>query len=264
MGVNVPIRVVFLTLFVLATGCGGAWAQVTTGTITGYVIDPAGRAVANATVEATNVPRRLVRAATTDKTGLYSIGDLPPAFYDVSATASGLARATYRQVALLVNGRLRLDFRVTVAAISQTIEVTAAVDAVQAQSGELGLVIDQRRIQSLPLNRRDFLQLSMLTAGVNPPAEGSELSSRGSFAMHANGGREEYNNFLLDGVDNNDPYVNRYVVQPPVDSIQEFKIATNSYSAEYGRSAAGQVNVITRSGTNRFELSATSTSATRP
>ncbi|MCK7498458.1 MAG: hypothetical protein MZW92_53365 [Comamonadaceae bacterium] len=67
--------------------------------------------------------------------------------------------------------------------------------------------------------------------------------------MHANGGREEHNNFLLDGVDNNDPYVNRYVVQPPVDSIQEFKIATNSYSAEYGRSAAGQVNVITRSGT---------------
>jgi hypothetical protein len=118
----------------------------------------------------------------------------------------------------------------------------------------LGGVIDQRRIQALPLNRRDFLQLSLLVAGVQPPVEGSELSARSGFAMHANGGREEQNNFLLDGVDNNDPYVNRYVVQPPVDSIQEFKIATNSYSAEYGRSAAGQVNVITRSGTNDFSL----------
>ncbi len=126
----------------------------------------------------------------------------------------------------------------------------------QSSPRDLGSVIDERRIQSLPLNRRDFLQLALLTPGVNPPAEGSELSSRGSFAMHANGGREEYNNFLLDGVDNNDPYVNRYVVQPPVDSIQEFKIATNSYSAEYGRSAAGQVNVITRSGGNRTGVTA--------
>ena len=143
-----------------------------------------------------------------------------------------------------------------IAGVVQTVEVTAPLVPVQIESADLGTVIDQRRIQSLPLNRRDFLQLAMLTPGVNPPAEGSELSSRGSFAMHANGGREEYNNFLLDGVDNNDPYVNRYVVQPPVDSIQEFKIATNSYSAEYGRSAAGQVNVITRSGSNRFDLSA--------
>jgi hypothetical protein len=108
--------------------------------------------------------------------------------------------------------------------------------------------------QALPLNRRDFLQLSLLTPGVQPPVEGSELSVRSGFAMHANGGREESNNFLLDGVDNNDPYVSRYVVQPPVDSIQEFKIATNSYSAEYGRSAAGQINVVTRGGTNNFSM----------
>jgi len=82
--------------------------------------------------------------------------------------------------------------------------------------------------------------------------EDSELSSRGAFAMHANGGRESFNNFLLDGVDNNDPYVGRYVLQPSVDTIQEFKISTNSYSAEYGRSAAGQINVVTRRGTNGF------------
>ncbi len=115
-------------------------------------------------------------------------------------------------------------------------------------------MIDQRRIESLPLNRRDFLQLAMLTPGVSPSAQGSELSSRGAFSMSASGGREEFNNYLLDGIDNNDPYVNRYVVEPSVDAIQEFKIATSSYSAEYGRSAAGQVNVVTRSGSNQLEL----------
>src|SRR5205085_2959591 len=101
-------------------------------------------------------------------------------------------------------------------------------------NADLGMLLDRRRIETRPLNRRDFLQLALLAPGVEGPVANSELSSRGAFAMHANGGREEFNNFLLDGVDNNDPYVNRYVVQPAVDSIQEFKVATNSYSAEYG------------------------------
>src|SRR5229473_4014784 len=104
----------------------------------------------------------------------------------------------------------------------------------------------------LPLEKRDFLQLALLTPGVLPPVQNSELSTRGNFAMHANGAREEYNNFLLDGVDNNDPDVNRYTLQPPLDAIQEFKISTNCYSAEYGRSAGGQVNVVTRSGSNEL------------
>jgi TonB dependent receptor len=169
----------------------------------------------------------------------------------VSASTKGFE--TSRSAAILpVDGRLRLDLRLSVAGITDHVNVTARVEPIQTESSELGTVIDQRRIQTLPLNRRDFLQLSLLGPGVQPPVEGSELSARSGFAMHANGGREEFNNFLLDGVDNNDSYVNRYVVQPPIDSIQEFKIATNSYSAEYGRSAAGQINVVTRGGTNDF------------
>ena len=93
----------------------------------------------------------------------------------------------------------------------------------------------------------------MLTPGVGDPVESSELSSRGAVAIHANGAREEANNFLLDGVDNNDPYVNRYVAQPAVDSVQEFKVATNAYSAEYGRNAGGQINVVTRRGSNDLQ-----------
>ncbi|MBV9267143.1 MAG: TonB-dependent receptor [Acidobacteriaceae bacterium] len=120
----------------------------------------------------------------------------------------------------------------------------------ETESSDLGAVIDRRMIENLPLNERDFLQLALLTPGVLPPVQDSALSTRGDFAMNANGGREEFNDYLLDGVDNNDPDVNTYVLQPSVDAIQEFKIETNAYSAEYGRSAGAQVNVITRSGTN--------------
>jgi outer membrane receptor protein involved in Fe transport len=217
------------------------------------VIDSSGKPIPRAAVAVSDSLRGLSRRTVTDDTGLYRFADLAPAVYEVSASAPGFETAR-SAATLLVDARLRLDLRLAIAGITHRVDVTARAEPVLTESSELGTVIDQRRIQSLPLNRRDFLQLSLLTPGVQPPVEGSELSVRGGFAMHANGGREEFNNFLLDGVDNNDPYVNRYVVQPPVDSIQEFKIATNSYSAEYGRSATGQVNVVTRGGTNDFSL----------
>jgi hypothetical protein len=217
------------------------------------VIDPSGKPIPRAAVAASDPLRGISRQTVTDDAGLYRFADLAPAVYEVSASAPGFETA--RSAATLrVDARLRLDVRLSIAGITHQVDVTARVEPVQTESSELGTVIDQRRIQALPLNRRDFLQLSLLTPGVQPPVEGSELSVRSGFAMHANGGREESNNFLLDGVDNNDPYVNRYVVQPPVDSIQEFKIATNSYSAEYGRGAAGQINVVTRGGTNDFSM----------
>ncbi|MCX6546342.1 MAG: TonB-dependent receptor [Acidobacteria bacterium] len=247
-------RVALLAFLLHLAGIAAVQAQVTTGTIVGSVIDPSGRPIAGATMVASDGLRAVNRTTVSDGTGRYRFADLAPALYDISAVAPGFERVQREQVTVAVDSQQRLDFYLPVAGVVQAVEVTAPLASVQIESADLGTIIDQRRIESLPLNRRDFLQLAMLTPGVNPAAQGSELSSRGSFAMHANGGREEYNNFLLDGVDNNDPYVNRYVVQPPVDSIQEFKIATNSYSAEYGRSAAGQVNVITKSGSNRFEL----------
>ena len=109
-----------------------------------------------------------------------------------------------------VNAVARADLRLPIATRRETITlVMSCGNALQTESGELGTVIDQSRIDSLPLNERDFLQLALLTPGVLPPVQNSELSTRGSFAMHANGGREEYNNYLLDGVDNNDQDVNR-------------------------------------------------------
>jgi hypothetical protein len=231
---------------------GTVWpavAQVTTGSITGYVVDPSNRPIAGAKVTASDALRGTVREAGTDSTGLYYFADLPPATYTVDCAATSFAGAATR-VQVAVNANARADFHLPIAARRETVTLIEPAPALQTESGELGTVIDQGRIDSLPLNERDFLQLALLTPGVLPPVQNSELSTRDSFAMHANGGREEYNDYLLDGVDNNDQDVNRYVLQPSVDTIQEFKIATNSYSAEYGRNAGGQVNVITRRGTN--------------
>jgi outer membrane receptor protein involved in Fe transport len=253
MGARVWARVLGLTLVAVLAGFWPLWGQVTTGTISGYVLDPSGKPIPRAPVAASDTLRGIARQTITDDTGLYRFADLAPGDYQVSASAPGFD--TGRLAATLrVDARLRLDVSLSIAGITHRVDVTARLETVQTESSELGTVIDQRRIQALPLNRRDFLQLSLLVPGVQPPVQGSELSARSGFAMHANGGREESNNFLLDGVDNNDPYVNRYVVQPPIDSIQEFKIATNSYGAEYGRSAAGQVNVVTRGGTNAFSM----------
>lgn len=227
-------------------------AQVTDGSVSGRVFDPAGRVIPEAKVTIVNTQRGTVRAVTTDGAGNYSLIGLAPAVYTVSVTARGFAEQTRSSVLLAVNAALELDFHLTVGAANARVEVTAPVSYLQTETPEVGAVIDQDLTETLPLNARNFLQLALLAPGAFPPVEGSQLSSNGSNSMEVNGGREEYNNFLLDGVDNNDPYVNGYVVEPPVDSVQEFKMVTSSYEAEYGRSAAGQVNVVTRRGTNNF------------
>ncbi len=191
------------------------------------------------------------RSLQTTYSGFYEFDGLPPSQYSLDVTVASFAQLT-TQVQIEVDHRARLDLRPPLAVQGQSIAVTAQVPATNSDSSDLGAVLDQRLIGDLPLNERDFLQLALLLPGTTTPVEGSQLSTRGTFAMHANGGREENNNFLLDGVDNNDSDTRGYVLQPSVDAIQEFKIATNSYSAEYGVASAGQVNVVTRSGSNTF------------
>jgi len=233
-------------------GAPPAWSQVTAGTLDGSVKDQTGQPLARATVRVADDRHGVARSAVTDDAGFYRIVDLPPSGYVVTASAVGF-REAHNQLTVRVGSKSRVDFELPLATLAQTVDVPATVHPVLTTSGDLGMVLDRRRLEGLPLNRRDFLQLSLLAPGVEGPVESSELSSRGAVAIHANGGREEFNNFLLDGVDNNDPYVNRYVVQPSVDSVDEFKVATNSYSAEYGRNAGAQVNVVTRRGTSRVE-----------
>jgi hypothetical protein len=199
----------------------------------------------------TAAAQALPRWAMTDAAGRYRVAELPPARYTVRCSADRFSEVAAPAV-VTVDSHVRVDFRLPLAGLDQSITVKATVGPLQSDSAELGGIIDRASIANLPLNRRDFLQLAMLAPGVAPPVEDSELSTRGNFAMHVNGGREEFNNFLLDGVDNNDQDTNRYVLQPSVDAIQEFKIATNAYSAEYGRSGAGQINVVTRGGGSQW------------
>ena len=227
-------------------------AQVTTSALSGFVLDPDLRPVPNAKITAVNNSRSLTRLAYSDSSGFYRFLDLEPATYEVTASADRFESQRAVAVTLTVDSPARIDFHLTVGRINQSIEVKTPVSAIQTESSDLGAVMDQSRIEQLPLNERDFLQLAYLAPGVATPVEGSALSTRGEFAMHVNGAREEFNNYMLDGVDNNDQNVNRYVLEPPVDAIQEFKLSTNSYSAEYGRSAGGQVNIITRGGSNDF------------
>lgn len=231
-------------------------AQVSSGSILGYVYDPSGALITNANVTVADANRAVVRKTTTDSAGAYSVAELSPGVYSVAASSPGFGEITQSDIRVLVNTQTRTDFHLPIAGQKKTVEVTVLSPESQPQTSEVGTVIEQQQIDSVPLNKRNFLELALLAPGVAPPVQNSELSSFGAFSMNAGGGREEANDFLLDGVDNNDPYVNRYGVEPPIESIQEFKVATNSYDAEYGRNSAGQVNVITRQGTNDFHGSA--------
>ena len=189
------------------------------------------------------------------KTGDYNVPLLPPAVYQVSAEKSGFRRSVYRAVNLDVDQTARVDFTLQVGEVNEDIAVTDTVPLVQTDTSTLGQVIDRRQVHELPLNERNFLSFALLVPGGQMPAEGSQNSTQGG-SISVNGAREQSNNFLLDGVDNNDPYINQYVALPSIDAIQEFKVQSSDYSAEFGRSGGGQINVVIRSGSNQFHGSA--------
>ncbi|MBI4910504.1 MAG: TonB-dependent receptor [Acidobacteria bacterium] len=223
-------------------------AQLTDGTLSGRVLDPMLLPVQNAEVEVLDRDRGVKRVYTTNSAGAW-LAQIPPASYQVTVSKEGFKPGVFTGITVEVASTRNIETRLQLAALSDRADV---ISQLQVDPTDSGTVIARSRIASLPLNRRGFLQLSLLTPGASPPVQDSELSLRGTFATNANGAREEFNNFLLDGVDNNDLYTNRYVLEPAVDAIQEFKITTGSYSAEYGRGGGAQVNVITRGGANQL------------
>src|SRR5262249_7542210 len=154
-----------------------------------------------------------------------------------------------RGITVEVDRNARVDAQLQVGNVTESVEVTADAPLIQTDTSSLGQVIDTRRVAELPLNGRQFLSLATLTPGVQPNVEGSNLSTQQG-SVNVNGAREEFNNFLLDGIDNDDIGNAQLGIVPGIDSIQEFKVQTSNYSAEYGRSAGGLVNVTTKSGTN--------------
>lgn len=237
-----------------------ATAQTVTGTILGAVSDPSGAVVPGATVTATNPATGFTRSTTSDPEGNYRLTFLPLGAYRVEARSAGFERTRREGVAVSADERVRVDFALAVGEANQTVEVNAGTPIVQASDATVGDVIDSRRIVDLPLNKRNFVDLVQLTAGVTPGRAadyGGETAIdnfRGRFVFSANGQRTTTNNFILDGVDNNANLFNAggVVIAPVIDAIQEFKVSTANFSPEFGRAAGAVVSVQTKSGTNQL------------
>jgi hypothetical protein len=231
---------------------GTADAQTVAGVVRGAIADPGGGHVPGTSVSLIRQETGAQRSAVSDARGEFTITAVPPGEYRLEAEHPGFAK--YIRT-LIVEVDQDQDIRVELgldAAGKVTVEVPGIAPLVRPESPVLGGVIDNRQILGLPLDGRDFYQLSLLLPGVAPPAEGSAGSVRGAFSINVNGARETANNFLLDGVYNGDPKLNGVSVTPPVDAIREFEVATSTYDASFGRNAGGQINVVTRSGSNRF------------
>jgi hypothetical protein len=232
-----------------------AIAQSTTATILGTVTDSSDAVMPGVAVTIVNEGTNSQRTVTTDGTGGYEAPLLPPGAYRVEGELTGFKKIIRSGITLQVDQRARVDLVLDLGAVTETIEVRADAPLVQSESAGIGTVVDNAKIVELPLNGRDFFQLSTLVTGTAPPAEGSQNATQGG-AVSVNGAREQSNNFLLDGIDNNSLAINQIVIPPSVDAVQEFKVQSSTYGAEFGRSGGGQFNYVTRSGTNAIHWSA--------
>ena len=238
-------------IFLVVGACSVGWAQQVQGSFTGQVTDSSGAVIGGAQVTALERDTGFTRSAATLADGSYIIPLLPPGHYRLEVQAAGFEKTMTGTVQLLVNAHLKIDFQLKVGAQATTITVSAPPTVLDTQSSSVGTTIEQGKVQQLPLNGRHFVELTLFTPGVVPAAGGSENSTRGG-GINVNGLRESMNNYLLDGMSNTSMGVGQYVVTPPLDSVQEFRMETGMYDARFGGQAGAQVNMVTRSGTNQL------------
>jgi hypothetical protein len=230
------------------------------GEITGVVTDASGAVVSGATVTITSPQTGFTRQAVTNNSGNYDLPGLQPGTYNVQAEAQGFSNEARSNVELQVQQVARIDFQLKVGAVTETVEVAGGAPLLNTESAAVGTVIENRRIEDLPLNGRDFLQLVGLSpnvsagynaSGLSGSATGRQGGDRASTAISVSGSRREYNYYTLDGMSNTDVNFNTYIFLPSIDALQEFQVQTGIYSAEFGREL-GQINVTTKSGTNAY------------
>ena len=229
---------------------GACFAQQDTGIITGVVTDPSGSAIPNAAIVLVNVGTNARTKVTTDEGGLFVATPLRIGTYTISIEAPGFKRSVQEEVVLRVQDRLRIDFKLEVGQLSDTIEVSAEAPLLQSETTSLGQVIATKPISELPLNGRNFIQLIALTPGAYVPQRNNSLYQ--DFLIGINGNRIQNNNFLLDGINNNTTDNNQAPILPSPDAIAEFKVQSNLLPAEFGRGLGGTINISIRSGTNAF------------
>jgi hypothetical protein len=238
-------------LFLLASSVG---AQTYRASLRGTVSDPNGAVVPGAQVKLINRDSGETRTTQSGSDGEYIISAVQPGLYRLEISASGFATLP-REFSVSVNQAVRVDAPLQIAAISDPYNINYVISSVgqlKKDSAALGTVIDNRQVTGLPLDGRNFYELSLLVPGAAPAAPGSAGSVRGDFSFSVNGAREDANNFLLDGVYNVDPKLNTFGVRPPVDAIREFENLTSTYDAAFGRSPGAQINVVLKSGGNDF------------
>jgi hypothetical protein len=257
---TVCTRALLILAVVYLAGSAPLSAQAT-GSIVGTVTDESGAVLPGVLIEVTNVDTSQSRTATTREDGYYTVPLLRPGTYQVKGTLSGFKTFLRDSVTVTVESSARVDIKLEVGGLEESVTVSADAPLVETSNATLGIVVDQKKVVELPLNGRNFTQLGTLLPGVvAPPASLSGSSgdaTPGGFGattsgFSVNGMRNQSNNFLLDGASNNDTFNTGFVLRPPPDAIQEFKILTHSYAAEYGRSAGSVVNVVSRGGTNQM------------
>ncbi len=243
MGITAPVR-----------------AADVNGSIDGVVKDPSGAVAVGIAVTATNTGTNAIFHATTDANGAYFLRELPVGNYQLSAEPKGFKKFVANNLRVQVNEAVRLDISLQVGDLAQTVDVSSVAETVDTTSITLKTVVDQQRIENLPLNGRNPTQLMQLVAGVEPDLQNSNVTSGTTYPgvtpVSVNGGRANTTNYILDGAENNDHYSNAPNPMPDPDALQEFSVQTNTFSAEFGRNVGGIVNAVTRSGTNELHGSA--------
>jgi len=227
------------------------YGQSTRGSIGGQITDAARKPVSGAAVALVNQETNKKRTTVSGPQGDFLLTLLDPGTYRLEVDAPGY-RPHVQDLVLDLNQEIRVDVPLLPGKTTEQVNVTATRGLLRTDSATVGGVIDNRQVQGLPLDGRDFYELSLLLPGVVPAAEGSAASVRGSFAININGAREDSNDFLLDGVYNGDPKLNGTAVSPPVDAVREFEVLSSTYDASFGRNGGGQISVLLRSGGNQF------------
>jgi hypothetical protein len=228
------------------------YAQLDTGAISGTVKDSTGAVVQAAAVKITEANTGLAISLLSNNDGFYSAPALHLGIYGISASAAGFATESRTGIELRVQDRLNIDFTLSPGKTSTVVTVEAATPLLQTEDSSMGQVVDDATMQNLPLNGRNYIQLATLGAGTSPSRRGAE---RDTFI--ANGAREIQNTYLLDGIDNKNKIVGfdgsaAQAIEPVIDGVQEFKVETSTFSAEFGQAAGAVVNVTLKSGTNQF------------
>ncbi len=235
-----------------------AAAQAVSGTILGRVTDTSAAVIPGAKVTVTQTDTGFTRTLITDSKGEYTAPSIPTGTYSVTAELTGFKTVTLANIRVGVDQRVRTDLKLDVGQMTETVEIQAETPLLQTSSSDLSATIDEEQIKMLPLNGRNFVSLTRTIPGVLRPPPGANIDGGGSLAWRAgsgfsaNGQRPRDNNFLLDGVDNNETWLQTVVIFPAVDSLDEFKLQTSTYSAEFGKSLGGVVNLQIKSGNNSF------------